>query len=104
MSQEFLEAATSGDVSKVKAMLQVDPTLARARDENGVSVIMKSTYYGKRDVVTALLEGPTRLPTCVAATPAIPSMGETRRVKPRFTVAVSRAAVAALPAAFCPMG
>ena len=56
MSQEFLEAATGGDVAKVRTMLQADPSLARARDENGVSVIMKATYYGKRDVVAALLD------------------------------------------------
>lgn len=56
MCQEFLDAATSGDVSKVKTMLHSDPTLARAKDENGVSVIAKAMYYGKRDVVDALLE------------------------------------------------
>jgi ankyrin repeat protein len=61
MSQEFFEAATGGDVSKVRAMLQADPSLARAQDENGVSVIMKSTYYGKKDVVAALLESGVEL-------------------------------------------
>ena len=48
MSQEFLDAATNGDVSKVKTMLHSDPSLARAKDQNGVSVIMKATYYEKR--------------------------------------------------------
>jgi ankyrin repeat protein len=67
MSQEFLDAATGGDVSKVKAMLQVDPALARTRDENGVSVIMKSTYYGKRDVVAALLDSGVELDVFEAA-------------------------------------
>lgn len=67
MSQEFLDAATSGDVSKVKTMLHSDPTLARAKDENGVSVIMKATYYGKRDVVDALLESGVELDVFEAA-------------------------------------
>ena len=67
MSQEFLNAATGGDVSKVKAMLQADPSLARAKDENGVSVIMKATYYGKRDVVAALLESGVGLDVFEAA-------------------------------------
>lgn len=67
MSQEFLDAATSGDVSKVKTMLQSDPSLARLRDENGVSVIMKSTYYGKKDVVDALLESGVQLDVFEAA-------------------------------------
>ena len=67
MSQEFLDAATGGDVSKVKAMLQVDPSLARAKDENGVSVIMKATYYGKKDVVAALLGSAVELDVFEAA-------------------------------------
>ena len=67
MSQEFLDAATGGDVSKVQTMLQVDPSLARAKDENGVSVIMKSTYYGKKDVVAALLESGVELDVFEAA-------------------------------------
>ena len=46
-------------------------------------------------VVTASLDGPTRLPTCVVAAPAMPSMGEVSLVKPRLTLAVSTAAVAA---------
>ncbi len=56
MTQEFLDAATTGDVSTVKSMLGDDPALARAKDPNGVSVIMKATYYGKKDVVAALLD------------------------------------------------
>lgn len=55
MNQEFLDAATQGDVAKVKNMLQADPSLAQTRDQNGLSVILKATYYGKRDVVDALL-------------------------------------------------
>jgi ankyrin repeat protein len=67
MSQEFVDAATGGDVSKVRSMLQADPSLARARDENGVSVIMKATYYGKKDVVAALLETGVELDVFEAA-------------------------------------
>ena len=67
MSQEFLDAATSGDVSKVKTMLHSDPSLARAKDENGVSVIMKATYYGKKEVVDALLESGVELDVFEAA-------------------------------------
>lgn len=67
MSQEFVDAATSGNVSKVKMMLHSDPSLARARDENGVSVIMKASYYGKKDVVEALLESGVELDVFEAA-------------------------------------
>jgi ankyrin repeat protein len=55
MNQEFIDAATQGDVAKVQQMLQADPSLAEAKDPNGLSVILKATYYGQRDVVEALL-------------------------------------------------
>jgi ankyrin repeat protein len=61
MSKEFIDAATQGDVAKVKEMLQVDPLLAQSRDENGLSVILKATYYGNRDVVEALLASGVKL-------------------------------------------
>jgi uncharacterized protein len=56
MVQEFMNAATKGDVSKVREMLRSNPTLIKSKDEKGVSVILKATYYGKKDVVVALLE------------------------------------------------
>ena len=67
MSEEFFEAATAGDVSRVKEMLHHDPSLARAKDQNGVSVMMKATYYGKKDVVTALLDSGVDLDVFEAA-------------------------------------
>ena len=75
MSQEFLDAATNGDVSKVKTMLHSDPSLARAKDQNGVSVIMKATYYGKKEVVDALLESGVELDVFEAV-----ANGQTERV------------------------
>jgi len=76
MSQEFFEAATAGDVSRVKEMLHHDPSLARAKDQNGVSVIMKATYYGKKDVVTALLDSGVELDVFEAA-----ATGQTARLR-----------------------
>ena len=55
MREEFIDAATQGDVEKVKSMLGDDPSLAKSKDQNGVSVILKAIYYGKQDVVAALL-------------------------------------------------
>jgi ankyrin repeat protein len=55
VSNEFLDAATQGDVAKVKTMLQADPRLAHAKDQNGLSVLLKALYYGKKDVVQELL-------------------------------------------------
>lgn len=61
MSQEFIEAATQGDVARVKEMLQADPSLAQSKDQNGLSVILKAAYYGKRDIVEALLASGVQL-------------------------------------------
>lgn len=55
MTQEFIDAATQGDLAKVKEMLRADPSLARSKDPNGLSVILKAQYHGKREVVGALL-------------------------------------------------
>lgn len=76
MSQELFEAATAGDLSRVKEMLHHDPSLARAKDQNGVSVIMKATYYGKKDVVTALLDSGVDLDVFEAA-----ATGQTARLR-----------------------
>ncbi len=76
MSQEFIDAATQGDVAKVKEMLQTDPSLAEAKDDNGLSVILKATYYGQRDVVAALLASGVDLNLFEAA-----ATGQTARVR-----------------------
>jgi ankyrin repeat protein len=76
MSQEFIDAATQGDVAKVKEMLQADPSLAQSRDTNGLSVILKATYFGQRDVVAALLASGVELNIFEAA-----ATGQTDRVR-----------------------
>ena len=75
MNEEFLDAATGGDVSKVRTMLQGNPALARTKDQNGVSVIMKAKYYGKKDVVAVLLESGVDLDVFEAA-----ATGQTARL------------------------
>ena len=76
MNQEFIDAATHGDVAKVKEMLQADPSLAQSRDASGVSVVLKATYYGKRDVVEVLLASGVELNIFEAA-----ATGQTDRVR-----------------------
>ncbi|HET6979805.1 MAG TPA: ankyrin repeat domain-containing protein [Pyrinomonadaceae bacterium] len=76
MSQEFMDAATQGDVAKVKEMLQADPALAESKDQNGLSVVLKALYYGKRDVVEALLASGVQLNVFEAS-----ATGQTDRVR-----------------------
>jgi ankyrin repeat protein len=75
MSQEFIDAATQGDVAKVREMLRIDPLLAQSKDQNGLSVVLKATYYGKRDVVDAMLASGVQLNLFEAA-----ATGQTDRV------------------------
>ena len=75
MSQEFINAATQGDVAKVNEMLRADSSLAHSKDQNGVSVILKATYHGKRDVVAALLASGVELNVFEAA-----ATGQAKRV------------------------
>jgi len=76
MSEDFIGAATQGDVEKVRDMLEANPALAKAKDENGLSVIMKATYYGKKDVVALLLAANPELTIFEAA-----ATGQTERVR-----------------------
>ncbi|HXR99435.1 MAG TPA: ankyrin repeat domain-containing protein [Pyrinomonadaceae bacterium] len=76
MNQEFIDAATRGDIAKVKEMLQRNPSLAQSKDQNGLSVVLKATYYGQRNVVEALLDSGVQLNVFEAA-----ATGQTDRVR-----------------------
>jgi ankyrin repeat protein len=76
MSREFFSAITQGDVARVKEMLKADPSLAKAKDEKGVTAILKATYYGKKEVAAALLATGVELNIFEAA-----ATGQTERVR-----------------------
>jgi ankyrin repeat protein len=54
--QEILQAVKSGDLARVGQLLDADPSLASARGENGESLILLATYYGRPEVTRLLLE------------------------------------------------
>jgi ankyrin repeat protein len=76
MNEEFFNAITQGNLPKVKEMLKADPGLARARDHNGLSAILKATYYRKKDIVTTLLNAAPELNIFEAA-----ATGQTDRLR-----------------------
>jgi ankyrin repeat protein len=76
MNEQFFNAITQGNLSQVKEMLKADPGLACARDQNGLSAILKATYYRKKDIVTALLNAAPDLNIFEAA-----ATGQTDRVR-----------------------
>ena len=76
MNQEFFSAITQGDVVKVEAMLKADPQLARAKDDNGLSAILKATYYRQSAVLASLLATGAELNIFEAA-----ATGQTERLR-----------------------
>src|SRR5262245_3424757 len=76
MKEEFLEDVIEGDVAKVKEMLKADASLAQARDEKGLSAILKGVYYGKKEVVATLLASGVELNVFEAS-----ATGQTERVR-----------------------
>jgi len=54
-SAEFVTFVTQGNAEKVKESLKTDPSLARATDKDGVTVLLKAVYYNRKDVVDILL-------------------------------------------------
>ena len=52
---DFVTLVTQGNAEKVKEILKTDPSLARATDKDGVSVLLKAVYYNRKDVAEILL-------------------------------------------------
>jgi ankyrin repeat protein len=53
--QTLFGAIKAGDVSRVAALLQAEPGLARAVDSDGVSAVLLAVYYGQQKIVDELL-------------------------------------------------
>jgi len=56
VEQALFDAIKSGNLDEVRRLVTATPTLAGARDANGVSAILVATYHGQRDVASALVE------------------------------------------------
>jgi ankyrin repeat protein len=52
----LMDAAKTGDESRVRELLRSDPSLAGARTESGESPLMAALYRGQRAVVEAVLD------------------------------------------------
>ena len=46
-SEETIQAATAGDLAALGALLDADPSLADARDERGISAILRAVFAGQ---------------------------------------------------------
>lgn len=52
---ELIDAIEHNDLADATRLLEEDPTLANARNEDGVSMILWATYYGRAEIVELLL-------------------------------------------------
>ena len=77
--EELLTAVEAGDVATVRELLHDDPTLARARNESGVSAILLARYRHQADILRALLQVETALDIFEAA-----AIGAAGRVRERL--------------------
>lgn len=53
---DVISAVHAGDIEKVTTLLRADPSLALAKDERGVSVLMHAYYRGRRDIADIVLD------------------------------------------------
>lgn len=52
---EFFDAIRTGNSAGAKAFLDVDPSLASAKNDSGVSAVLMSVYNGRREICDLLL-------------------------------------------------
>jgi ankyrin repeat protein len=52
---EFLAAVTGGDTARVSALLEGSPSLAAAKNEDGVSAPLLALYHRKREIAALLV-------------------------------------------------
>jgi ankyrin repeat protein len=68
MRDELIAAVKEGNAARVQELLSSDPSLAEARDDNGVSALMLSRYHGADGATAALREARGELDVFEAAT------------------------------------
>ena len=68
------EAVRSGDAGRLAEILHADPSVASARDEQGLSLVLQAAYRDRPDLVRLLVEAGATLDVFEAAT-----MGRTDR-------------------------
>ena len=67
MSKEFFDAIRAGDLAKVARMMDADPGLLNATDENGLGAFTVARYSRQDAIAKLLLEKGTQLDVCTAA-------------------------------------
>lgn len=61
MENELFEAIKGNDTPKAQELLSLDPALANARMEDGMSAVLLAAYYGRKELVALLVASGARL-------------------------------------------
>jgi ankyrin repeat protein len=72
----FFAAIEAGAAEEVRAMVAAEPSLASARDEHGVSAVMRARYRSDQELLVAVLSGDPALDVFEAA-----SLSDVERVR-----------------------
>lgn len=65
--EELFAAIEAGDVDAARALVTADPSLASARDDDGVSALMRARYRSDRGLIEAILAAGPELDAFEAA-------------------------------------
>jgi ankyrin repeat protein len=60
-SLELFESIKANDAAKTRELLSLDPTLANARMDSGLTAVLLAVYYGRKEIVELLLASGARL-------------------------------------------
>src|SRR4051812_37537994 len=52
----FFDAVKAGDLTRVRALMEHEPSLVNATDEAGLPAVLVATYHGHKAVADALIE------------------------------------------------
>ena len=76
IAQDFVAAIKAGNTAKVTTLLDVDPTLANIKDENGLSAVLTAAYYQEPNIARLLVQRDAELNVFEAC-----AVGELSRVQ-----------------------
>ena len=73
---ELFDAITGGDLARVRELVEADPSLAAARDADGLSAVLTALYHRQREACEALVAAGPELDVLEAA-----ALGQANRLR-----------------------
>lgn len=76
VATDLFDAIRQGDLARVQSLIDADPSIVSAKNESGVSAVLSSVYFGRKDICDLLLQRGAKLELQDAA-----ALGRLDRVK-----------------------